>query len=109
MLTGGYKRRDQAIDAIASGAVDMVSLGRAMALNPRLADAWLSEEGGDPDFPKFESAIPGGITAWYTMRLVALGEDREDSFELDLPSAIREYEERDAQRCIKWQKKFSHL
>jgi len=109
MLTGGFKRRQQAVDAVASGTVDMVGLGRAMALNPRLADAWLSQGGGDPDFPKFESAPPGGITAWYTMRLTALAEDREKTFKLDLPSAIRLYEERDAQRCIKWHEQFSHL
>ncbi len=109
ILTGGFKKREQAVEAVTSGAADMVGLGRAMALNPRLADTWLSEGGGDPEFPKFESAPPGGITAWYTMRLTALGEDREDLFELGLPSAIREYEERDAQRSIKWQKKFSHL
>nr|WP_320015323.1 NADH oxidase [uncultured Desulfobacter sp.] len=109
ILTGGFKKREQAVEALTSGAADMVGLGRAMALNPRLADTWLSEEGGDPEFPKFESAPPGGITAWYTMRLTALGEDRENVFELGLPSAIREYEERDAQRCIKWQKKFSHF
>ena len=109
MATGGFKRREQAVDAVASGAVDMVGLARAMVLDPRLAKAWLTEEGGDPDFPRFESNPPGGITAWYTMRLTALGEDRENVFELGLPSAIREYEERDAQRCIKWQKKFSHL
>ncbi len=109
MLTGGFKRRDQAVDAVASGAVDMVGLARAMVLNPQLAEAWLSEGGGDPEFPKFKSAPPGGITAWYTMRLTALGEDRESEFTLDLPSAIRIYEERDAQRCIKWREKFSHL
>ena len=109
MLTGGFKRRDQAADAVASGAVDMVGLARAMVLNPRLAEVWLSEEGGDPEFPKFDSNPPGGITAWYTMRLTALGEDQEDAFGLDLPTAIRIYEDRDAQRCIKWQKKFSHL
>ncbi len=108
MVTGGFKKREQAVDALSSGVVDMVGLGRAMALNPRLADTWLSEGGGDPDFPKFESAPPGGVTAWYTMRLKALGEDRESAFKLDLPSAIRIYEERDAQRCIKWRKKFSH-
>lgn len=51
--------------------------------------------------------IPGGMTAWYTMRLVALEENRENEYELDLPTAIQEYEERDAQRCIRWQKKFS--
>jgi 2,4-dienoyl-CoA reductase-like NADH-dependent reductase (Old Yellow Enzyme family) len=109
MLTGGFKKREQAVDAVASGAVDMVGLARAMVLNPRLAEVWLTEEGGDPDFPRFESVIPGGITAWYTMRLTALSEDRENAFKLDLPSAIRIYEERDAQRCIKWQEKFSHL
>ena len=107
MVTGGFKTRQEAVDAVTSGAVDMVGLARAMALNPRLAESWLSESGGDPEFPRFNSTIPGGITAWYTMRLTALGEDRENEFELDLPSAIREYEERDAQRCIKWRKKFS--
>ena len=90
MVTGGFKGRDQAIDAVTSGAVDMVGLARAMALNPRLADTWLSEGGGDPDFPRFDSTVPGGITAWYTMRLTALGEDRENEFDLDLPSAIRD-------------------
>ena len=108
MSTGGFKRREQAVDAVDSGAVDMVGIARGMVLDPRLAEAWLTEEGGDPDFPKFESAPPGGITAWYTMRLTALGEDRENAFTLDLPSAIRIYEERDALRCIKWRKKFSH-
>ncbi len=109
MLTGGFKRRDQAVDAVAGGAVDMVGLARAMSLNPQIANTWSSEGGGDPEFPKFEFAPPGGITAWYTMRLTALGEDREDEFEMDLSTAIREYEERDAQRCTKWRKKFSHL
>ena len=66
MLTGGFKSRDQAVDAVASGAVDMVGLARAMALNPRIADTWLSEGGGDPGFPRFELVVPGGITAWYT-------------------------------------------
>lgn len=107
MLTGGFKKRQEAVYAVASGAVDMVSLGRAMALNSQLADAWLSEGGSDPDYPRFESTIPGGITAWYTMRLTALAEDRENEFELDLPSAIREYEARDEERCIKWKKQFS--
>jgi len=109
MLTGGFKRRDQAVDAVVSGAADMVGVARAMVLNPRLAEEWLTEQGGDPEFPKFDSSPPGGITAWYTMRLTALAEDQEDAFRLDLATAIRIYEERDAQRCIKWREKFSHL
>ena len=106
MVTGGFKKREQAVNAVDSGAADMVGIARAMVLNPRLAEVWLTEDGGNPDFPKFESAPPGGITAWYTMRLTALGEDRENEFTLNLPSALRIYEERDAKRCIKWQKKF---
>jgi len=109
MATGGFKQREQAVDAVASGAVDMVGIARAMVLNPQLAKVWLTEEGGDPEFPKFESNPPGGITAWYTMRLTALGEDREEAFRLDLPTAMRIYEDRDAGRCIKWREKFSHL
>ena len=107
VVTGGFKKREQAVNAVESGAVDMVGIARAMVLNPQLAEVWLTEDGGNPDFPKFESAPPGGITAWYTMRLTALGEDRENTFTLDLPAALRTYEERDAKRCIKWQKKFS--
>ena len=107
MATGGFKRREQAVDAVASGAVDMVGLARAMVLNPSLANAWLTDKGGDPVFPKFESTPPGGVTAWYTMRLTALGEDREDTFSLDLPSALRIYNERDDQRCVKWRERCS--
>ncbi|MEH6583140.1 MAG: NADH:flavin oxidoreductase/NADH oxidase family protein [Halioglobus sp.] len=109
MATGGFKKREQAIDAVASSAVDMVGIARAMVLNPALAKTWLREEGGDPEFPKFDSNPPGGVTAWYTMRLTALAEDQEDNFSLDLPAAIRIYEDRDEQRCIKWREKFSQL
>ena len=108
MLTGGFKRREQAVGAIVSGVVDVVGLARAMVLDPRLAEAWLTEEGGDPEFPVFDSPPRGGATAWYTMRITALAEDRENTFTLDPRSALRAYEERDAQRCIKWREKFSH-
>jgi 2,4-dienoyl-CoA reductase-like NADH-dependent reductase (Old Yellow Enzyme family) len=107
MATGGFKKRQQALDAVASGAVDMVGLARAMVLNPQLAEVWLTEEGSDPEFPKFDSNPPGGVTAWYTMRLTALAEDQEENFRLDLPDAIRIYEDRDALRCIKWSEKYS--
>jgi 2,4-dienoyl-CoA reductase-like NADH-dependent reductase (Old Yellow Enzyme family) len=107
MLTGGFKRREEAIEAISSGAVDMVGLARAMVINPQLPKNWLNNESGDLEFPRFESPPKGGMTAWYTMRIIALSEDREDEFNLDLDSAIRIYEKRDEQRCIKWLRKFS--
>ena len=107
MVTGGFKTREQAIDTIASGAADLVGLARTMVLDPELANNWLCEAGGNPKFPRFESTPPGGITAWYTMRLTALSEDQEASFDMDLPTAIKEYEERDAQRSIQWKKQFT--
>lgn len=106
MLTGGFKRREQAVDVVASGTVDVVSLARAMVLDPRLPAAWLTGEGGNPKFPKFESSPPGGVTAWYTMRLTALAEDKENSFALDPASALRVYQERDTRRCVQWRMKF---
>lgn len=109
MLTGGFKSQAQAADVVASGAIDVVGLGRAMVLDPCLAKTWLIESGRNLDFPRFESAPPGGITAWYTMRLTALAEDRENTFPIDLISAIRDYEDRDAMRCEMWQQKFGRF
>jgi len=37
-----------------------------------------------------------------------LGQDSENTFTLNPERALRDYDERDAQRCIKWRKKFSH-
>ena len=107
MLTGGFARRAEAADAIASGAVDLVGLARAMVMEPALAAVWLSEAGGDPAFPAFEAPPRGGVTAWYSMRLTALGEDKEDSFSLDPQSALEIYEARDAERCPRWRESFS--
>ena len=117
MLTGGFKKRQQAIDAIACGAVDLIGVARALVLNPLLANTWLKAKGGDPNFPRFSSTVEGGVTAWYSMRLTDIGEDREidsnlDSNidrNLDLNKALAKYEQRDALRCDIWRKKFSHL
>lgn len=106
MATGGFKMRQQAVDALESGAVDMVGIGRAMALNPNLARDWLSGSSGDPKFPTFVTSPPGGVTAWYSMRLTALAEDREDDFSLDIETAISLYDLRDAGRCKDWKLTF---
>ena len=107
MLTGGFKTRDQALGALTTGAVDVVGLGRAMALDPALPNRWLSDCSADPDYPVFSKSVAGGVTAWYTMRLTALGEDREQDFDLDLPTALAEYEARDEARCVSWNRRFS--
>ncbi|MEM7427486.1 MAG: oxidoreductase [Pseudomonadota bacterium] len=107
MLTGGFERRDQAAGAVASGAADMVGLARAMVLNPGVADAWLQPMGGDPDFPVFDNPPRGGVTAWYSMRLTALGEDREAIFAPTPDAALEAYEQRDEERCEIWRKAFS--
>lgn len=106
MVTGGFETREQAVDAVKYGCADAVSLARAMALNPSLANTWLSGEGGDPDFPVFDAPPRGGVTAWYTMRLTALGEDEERRFDLSPAAALEAYEARDAERCMKWRERF---
>lgn len=42
MATGGFKTYQQTVDAVASGAVDMVGIARAMVLGPALANDWLT-------------------------------------------------------------------
>ena len=65
MLTGGFKTRAEAADAVASGATDVVGLARTMALDPGVASTWLRPDGGDPSFPDFESP---GEAAWAVRR-----------------------------------------
>ncbi len=107
MLTGGFEKQEQAIDAISSGAADMISLARSMVLNPNLANAWLAGEDSDPEFPRFDSPPRGGITAWYTMQISALADDAENQTMLDPEAALRLYEKRDRQRCVKWLARYS--
>jgi 2,4-dienoyl-CoA reductase-like NADH-dependent reductase (Old Yellow Enzyme family) len=106
MLTGGIKTRGEASAAVGSGAVDVVGLARALALDPDLPARWLRPEGGDPEFPRFRSPPPGGVTAWYTMRLAALADHREAVFRSGPEDALADYESRDAARVAAWNEQF---
>jgi hypothetical protein len=75
MTTGGFKSRDDAEQAIRSGAVDVVGLARALILDPSLPRTW-ANGGGGPRFPTFQNSVLGGVTAWYSMALRALADDR---------------------------------
>ncbi|MGI9353283.1 MAG: oxidoreductase, partial [Rhizobiaceae bacterium] len=107
MLTGGFETRDQALMATQTDSADAIGLARSMVLNPSLANTWLGDNSNDPEFPIFEAPPRGGVTAWYSMRLTALGEDTEGKFALNPQAAVNAYEERDAQRSVKWQEKYS--
>ncbi|MFT5800102.1 MAG: 2,4-dienoyl-CoA reductase-like NADH-dependent reductase (Old Yellow Enzyme family) [Candidatus Azotimanducaceae bacterium] len=106
MLTGGFKTRMQAEDAIESGAVDVVGLARALTLEPSLPNLWMSEQMPEPQFPRFSDAPEGGITAWYTMRLTEIGVDEETPEVGNLGQAIMAYEARDRTRTEIWLRHF---
>ena len=105
MVTGGFKTLTHATEALERG-VDMVGLARAFVLDPALPNRWRSGSSGDPVFPKFTDPPEGGITAWYTMRLTAMGEDREASDVGDLHAAMKAYEQRDSARIDIWNAQF---
>lgn len=107
MLTGGFKTRAQADEAVASGAVDIVGLARALVLEPSLADLWKADRKPEPVFPRFADAPEGGITAWYTMRLAEIGGDKETPVFGDLGQAIESYYVRDRSRTEVWLRHFA--
>lgn len=102
MLTGGFKTRAQAEDAVASGVVDVIGLARMLALEPSLPDLWKADQKPEPVFPRFSDAPTGGITAWYTMRLTEIGADEETQVFGDLGQAIRDFDARDKSRTQIW-------
>lgn len=106
LVTGGFRTRAEAAEAVRSGAADAVGLARAMVLNPALAQDWLRDAGGDPVFPVFEAPPRGGITAWYSMRMTALAMDAEEAFVLGLDEALQVYDARDDARSVRWKKRF---
>jgi tRNA-dihydrouridine synthase len=77
MATGGFKVRQDAEAAVATGAVDAVGLARALILNPSLPRDWEQGKSG-PAFPTFQGPAPGGVTAWYTMAIRAIAERAND-------------------------------
>lgn len=105
MLTGGVKTQRDAEALISDGIVDMVGLARPMVLDPDLANHWTSGDGEDPVFPRFTSSPPGGVTAWYTMRLTDLAHGRRTSDDSTPHSALAEYNERDSQRAATWRQR----
>lgn len=107
MVTGGFKTRKEAAHAVRCGAADLVGLARTMVLDPDVPAKWLHPDGGDPQFPRFASPPPGGITAWFTMRLTALANHEEATFDPTLEQAVDAYESRDAARITTWKRTFA--
>ncbi len=106
MVTGGFKTLQQAIDAVSDGTADIVGLARALVLDPALPKGWQTGQVGGPTFPRFTSPPEGGITAWYTMRITELAEDRETMGVPNLMAAMKAYEDRDLDRISKWKNRF---
>ena len=107
MATGGFKTLSQASEAVASGTVDVVGLARALALEPDLPALWQQGKQAEPAFPRFHNPPEGGVTAWYTMRLTAIGEDRSAPEPAALDEAIAIYEARDQARTVIWRDAFA--
>lgn len=108
MVTGGFKTCEHAEAAVSTSAADMIGLARALVLEPALPSKWQRDSMFKPNFPSFESPPEGGITAWYTMRLTQIGEERENQDDLALLAAIDAYHSRDERRVIDWNNRFSN-
>ncbi|WP_169567487.1 oxidoreductase [Sneathiella limimaris] len=106
MATGGFKDPRQAIDAVKSGAVDLVGMARAFVLDPAFPKKWQSGDKAPLPFPRFTSPPEGGITAWYSMQLTHLGGDEPVEDASTLPAALQAYEARDEARNKLWRKRF---
>ncbi|WP_425045119.1 NADH:flavin oxidoreductase/NADH oxidase family protein [Primorskyibacter sp. S87] len=107
MLTGGFKTRAQAENAIAYGSIDVVGLARALVLEPSLPELWRADQLAKPAFPRFSETPEGGITAWYTMRIADLAEDHSTPDFRDVFAAIKAYGARDQHRTEIWLSHFS--
>lgn len=107
MLTGGFKTLHQAEEAIAGGTVDVVGLARALVLEPSIPNLWQKGQMPKPAFPRFTQNVAGGITAWYTMKILEISKNDGTLLPNDLEQAVQTYEERDKMRTKIWLQHFS--
>lgn len=106
VVTGGFKLQQQAIEVLSAQAVDAIGIGRSLVLMSDLARRWINNSGDNPEFPRFQSPPQGGVTAWYTMLLTALADDKERDFNLGVSEAVQRYESREKRRVQKWLEKY---
>jgi 2,4-dienoyl-CoA reductase-like NADH-dependent reductase (Old Yellow Enzyme family) len=107
MVTGGFKTRDQAENAIVEGKADLIGLARALVVDPELPSFWLSGQRREPQFPRFQNPPEGGVTAWYTMQITQNAKGGAMLSPDDLEAVIEAYESRDETRRRKWNSKHS--
>lgn len=105
MLTGGFKTSLQATEVLNTNTADMIGLARAFILDPDLPQTWRNQP-QDVMFPRFSNPPEGGITAWYTQQMTAIGQDVPIDPHADLHAAIAAYEARDEDRIALWHAQF---
>ncbi|WOI57857.1 tRNA-dihydrouridine synthase [Palleronia sp. LCG004] len=106
LLTGGIKTMEQAERIVSEGIADGVGLARAFAITPEVTDLWRRGEATAPAFPRFTSPPEGGVTAWYTMRLAEIGEERDLLSGADLDRVIAACTDRDRRKAEIWRNHF---
>ncbi|NMM42839.1 oxidoreductase, partial [Rhodospirillaceae bacterium KN72] len=108
MLTGGIKTWEEAADILSDNSADMIGLARSLVIDPSLPKSWAQSPPRNPVFPRFDNPPDGGITAWYTMHLTQIAEDRDAEPPMDIPDAIDAYDSRDKDRIPLWRARFGN-
>ena len=86
MLTGGIRSRATMASLLASGVVDVIGLGRPLAMHPDLPARLLAGELDVVDLP--EHRVPGplemaGESEWYEAQLARLADGHQPDPDLD--------------------------
>ncbi len=105
MATGGFRRRQDAEAALRDGTLDAIGLARALVLDPALPSRW-RVGGADPDWPRFATSPPGGVTAWFTQRMATLAANGHAGPPITPEDALRLQHERGAALSRIWRARF---
>jgi 2,4-dienoyl-CoA reductase-like NADH-dependent reductase (Old Yellow Enzyme family) len=93
MVTGGFRSRAGMLDALESGDLDMIGIGRPMCVDTdlpaRLLDGSLDEAG------RYEAAIvpPKAGLAWFCLQLIKIGRGETPDTAMDGETAIEAYKQ----------------
>lgn len=93
MLTGGIRRRSAMVDLLADGGVDVIGLGRPLAIDPDLTRRLLAGEDGI-DLPRYALPTVAGVAGeseWYETQIARMGAGREPKPDLRAVTAATRF------------------
>ncbi len=105
MVTGGFRTRAAMVDALESGAADVIGLGRPLILEPDLARDLIEGRAERATDAEARVSPRSAVMMWYYEQLYRLAEGQEPDLEMEGEVAAERFKAREAAVLAAWRER----